>query len=86
MVFTRNLYYEGPWKSKLEWVERIFIQPNVVTGTVAYENGEIDLHTVDAVELDHIRKNPVLSRELDLSPMFTTWYLFFQTTVAPFDI
>ena len=85
MVFTRNPFYEGPWKSKLERIERIFTQPNVATGTVAYENGEIDLHTVDAVELDHIRKNPVLSRELDLSPMFTTWYLFFQTTVPPFD-
>jgi ABC-type transport system substrate-binding protein len=56
------------------------------SGIAAYENNEIDLIPLESpAELDRIKKDPELSRQLWIYDGFGTNYLFFKTQTPPFN-
>jgi ABC-type oligopeptide transport system substrate-binding subunit len=84
MSFALNPYYTGPNKGYLERIVGLFFS-DAGPGTLPYENGEVDRHVVDAMDMDRVLRDPALSRELDRSPFPATWYLFFKTGMPPFN-
>lgn len=84
MSYVLNPNYTGPNKGYLERLVGVFFTGSG-PGTIPYENSEIDLHTIDAMDMDRVLRDPVLSEEIDRSPFPATWYLFFKTLQAPFN-
>jgi ABC-type oligopeptide transport system substrate-binding subunit len=92
MTFGLNPYYNGPNRAHLRQVVRRFTGPVGATSTaggsgiVSYENDEIDLIQVQSpAEVDRIRKDPQLSKQLWRSDGFSTNYIFFRTQQPPFN-
>jgi oligopeptide transport system substrate-binding protein len=50
-----------------------------------YENGELDVSPVPSTELERVRADAVLSKELMIAPVLCTYYYGFNTTKPPFD-
>lgn len=50
-----------------------------------YENGELDIQPAPIADLDRIKADPVLSKELMVAPVLCTYYYGFNTTKPPFD-
>lgn len=84
MSFVLNPYYNGPNKGFLERITGLFYT-GAGPGTLPYENNEVDLHVVDAMDVTRVLNDPVLSKEIDRSPFPATWYLFFKTEAPPFN-
>jgi ABC-type oligopeptide transport system substrate-binding subunit len=86
LVYELNPHYNGPNKGYLERYTAI-ISPagGVGVGTALYENNEVDRAGVSALDLERVKKDPVLSKELWRWPVFTTWYLIFKTQEPPFN-
>lgn len=92
MSFTLNPYYSGPNSARLRKIVRRFTGPVGATsaaggiGITAYENNEIDWIVVESpAELDRLKKDPVLSKQLWTYDGFATNYIFFRTRQPPFD-
>ncbi|MBI4532264.1 MAG: peptide ABC transporter substrate-binding protein [Candidatus Latescibacteria bacterium] len=86
LVYELNPRYNGPNKGYIErYVAIINPVGGVGAGTVPYENNEMDRLVISTLDLDRVRKDPVLSKELWRWPVFTTWYLIFKTQAPPFD-
>jgi len=90
IVITLNPYYKGIHKAYLEKIILYFGAPE--THFPAYQAGEIDAVycTSDATlitpaDLEVIRKDPELSKEVYIFPYLGTWYIFFDTFHPPFD-
>jgi len=84
MSFVLNPYYTGPNKGFLERITGLFYT-GAGPGTLPYENNEVDLHGVGAMDMTRVLNDPVLSQEVDHSPFPATWYLFFKTEQPPFN-
>ncbi|MBM3265528.1 MAG: peptide ABC transporter substrate-binding protein [candidate division Zixibacteria bacterium] len=92
MTFTLNPHYNGPNRAYLRRIVRRFTGPVGATSTAggsgiaAFENDEIDLIQVTSpAELDRIKKDPVLSKQLWAYDGFSTNYIFFRTGQPPFN-
>lgn len=83
MTFVLNPFYDGPNKGYLERIIGLFYTGT--PGTLPYENNEVDRHVVDAMDIERVARDPVLSKQLDKSPFPATWYLFFKTAQPPFN-
>ncbi|MBI4551861.1 MAG: peptide ABC transporter substrate-binding protein [Candidatus Latescibacteria bacterium] len=84
MTFVPNPNYNGPYRPILQSVRNTFREPAAAT-ILPYENDEVDLDSVDLNDLDRVKRDPRLSRDLAPSPTMTTWYLFFRTRQSPFQ-
>ena len=51
----------------------------------AYEAGELDVSGVPLTEIDRVKADPTLSKELKIGPVLCTYYYGFNTTKPPFD-
>jgi oligopeptide transport system substrate-binding protein len=84
LVLVKNPYW---YDAKTVSIEQINI-PIVAEDSTAlamYENGELDLGPVPGDQMDRIKADPVLSKELYVSPVLCTYYWGFNTTKPPFD-
>ncbi len=84
ILFVLNPYYTGPNKGFLERITGLFYT-GAGPGTLPYENDEVDLHSVGAMDMTRVLNDPVLVKEIDRSPFPATWYLFFKTERPPFN-
>jgi len=85
MVMVKNKYY---YDAKNVSIERINWAMVVEASTelAMYENGELDsTHTVSTVDMDRLKADPVLSKELYIGADLATYYYGFNTTKPPFD-
>jgi oligopeptide transport system substrate-binding protein len=55
------------------------------TAFALYENNELDTAGVPLPEMDRVKADPVLSKELKISPDVCTYYYGFTNTKPPFD-
>jgi oligopeptide transport system substrate-binding protein len=55
------------------------------TAMAMYENGELEVAAVPLEDLDRVKADPVLSKELYIAPQLATYYYGFNTTKAPVD-
>lgn len=84
MTFVPNAVYNGPHTPILQEVRYTFREPGSAT-LLPYENNEVDIDGVDINDLERIRQDPNLSRDLVKINAMGTWYLFFRTQQAPFN-
>jgi oligopeptide transport system substrate-binding protein len=55
------------------------------TAMAMYENGELDVVSVPLADMDRVRADPTLSKELYVAPYLCTYYYGFNNTKPPFD-
>jgi ABC-type oligopeptide transport system substrate-binding subunit len=85
MIFALNPRYTGPNKGSVERIVELFHTPNASNEMLAYENNEVERAAVAVQDIDRIRRDPVLSRQLYTYPYFATTYMIMQTQKPPFS-
>ncbi|MFH1085813.1 MAG: peptide ABC transporter substrate-binding protein [Chloroflexota bacterium] len=55
------------------------------TAFAMYENGELDVTAVPSADMDRVKADATLSKELYIAPNLCTYYYGFNTTKKPFD-
>ncbi len=83
MVLKKNPYYYGAKDVQLSRVV-IPIIP-VASGTLPYENNELDMTTLQAGDLKRLQSNPRMQKDVFRYPFPGTWYLIPQVTKPPFN-
>ncbi len=84
MVFKKSPKY---YDAKTVSIETItgYMVVETSTAFAMYENGELDVAAVPSPDLDRVKADPVLSKELYIAPVLCTYYYGFNTTKPPFD-
>jgi len=84
MVMVKNKYY---YDAKTVDIDRINYAMVVEASTAfaMYENGELDVESPPLDDMDRVKADPVLSKELYMAPRLCTYYYGFNTTKPPFD-
>lgn len=85
VVYALNPHYTGPWKPMLEHMEMIIVPESGAPLLQMYQAGEIDTAPMGGDELAQVMADPATSSEVYSQTAFTTAYLFFNDTKAPFD-
>ena len=92
MTFILNPHYNGNNPAFLRKIVRIFTgqvgatSASGAVGMLPYENNETDIITVNRpADLERIKNDPVLRKELWTYDGFGTEYLFFRTQEPPFN-
>ena len=70
--------YNGPVKGFLSKIHSIF-KNRGNTGLLSYENDELDLVQIDVRDLNRLKKDEILSKQIHKYMDFNTIYLFFKT-------
>jgi oligopeptide transport system substrate-binding protein len=83
IVLKKNPYYYGAKGVHLTRVV-IPIIP-IASGTLPYENNELDLTALQSGDLKRLQSDPRTSKDVFRYPFPGTWYLLPQTTKPPFD-
>ena len=85
LVLIKNPYYEGPWKDtrKIDRIEFMAVQDPWSQGVAPYEANEVDVAIVPATDLDRIKADPKLSKELQLLPIAGSNIMVFDTKNPP---
>lgn len=92
MTFRLNSHYRGNNPSHIRKIVRLFSGPagtgsaSKNLGLLPYENDEVDLVSVASpADLDYIRRDPVLRKQLWEFNGVSTEYLFFRTREPPLN-
>ncbi|HYB44630.1 MAG TPA: peptide ABC transporter substrate-binding protein [Candidatus Methylomirabilis sp.] len=83
IVLKKNPYYFGAKDVHLNRVV-IPIIP-VASGSLPYENNELDLTALQAGDLKRLQSDPRMQKDVFRYPFPGTWYLIPQSTKPPFD-
>jgi len=84
MTMIKNPYYYGAKDvqiGKINWAMVV----EASTAMSMYENGELDVTNPPLDDMDRIKADPTLSKELYIAPQLCTYYYGFNTTKPPFD-
>jgi ABC-type oligopeptide transport system substrate-binding subunit len=89
LVLRRNEAYYGARAVAIPEVRYLMV-PESSTGLAMYENGELDLLgggylSLPAPDIPRIKADPVLGRQLRITPAMCTYYLGFNTARPPLD-
>lgn len=84
MVMVKNPKYFNAKNVSIETINWAMVQEES-TAFAMYENGELDVAGVPSPDLDRVRADPVLSKELYTAPILCTYYYGFNNTKPPFD-
>lgn len=87
IVLEPNPTYPGPSTPYLERIiARLYNAAAQPPFLASYEAGEVDYVLLNnPAEINRVRSDPVLRRQLNTYTNFTTYYLFMDTRVPPFD-
>jgi len=84
MIMVKNPYFYNAKNvqiAKINWV----MVTEESTEFAMYENGELDVANPPLDDMDRVKSDPVLSKELYIAPSLCTYYYGFNTTKAPMD-
>ena len=84
MVFVKNPYYYRAKEVSIERVECVMVVEDS-TAFAMYENGELDVQNAPLDDMDRIKADPELSKELYIAPDLATYYYGFNLTKPPMD-
>jgi len=83
MTLRKNPYYFG---AKDVFLTKVVIPIiPVASGALPYENNELDMTALQAVDLKRLQADPRAGRDVFRYPFPGTWYLTPQVTKPPFD-
>jgi oligopeptide transport system substrate-binding protein len=84
MVLVKNPHYYGAKDVSVEQINYVMVV-ETSTAFAMYENGELDVAAVPLEDIDRVKADPELSKELTISPELCEYYYGFNTTKPPFD-
>ncbi len=84
MVMIKNPYYFSAKTVTIEKINWSMVQEDS-TRMAMYENGELDSVGVPSADMDRVKADPVLSKELTIAPDVCTYYIGMNNTKPPFD-
>ena len=84
LILEKNPDYPEGDKVQIERVHYVMIA-EVSTAMAMYEDGELDSTEVPLEDMDRVKADPVLSKELTIAPYLCTYYYGFNNTKPPFD-
>ncbi len=84
MVFVKNPYYVNAKNVDIDRVEAVMVVEES-TAFAMYENGELDVVGVPSTEMERVKSDPVLSKELYIAPYLCTYYYGFNVSKPPMD-
>ena len=84
MVMKKNPYWFDSRKVSIEQINWAIVVEDS-TAFAMYENNELDVQNAPLPDMDRIKADPVLSKELTVAPVLCTYYYGFNTTKPPFD-
>ncbi len=84
MVMVKNPYHPDAKNVDIDRVEFVMVVEES-TALAMYENGELDVVGAPSADMDRIKADPVLSKELYQAPRLCTYYYGFNVTKPPFD-
>ena len=85
VVYGLNPEYNGPWKPKIERLEMTIIPESGAPLLQMYQADEIETAPLDGDQLAQVMADPNMQNQVFSQTAFTTAYLFFNDTKAPFD-
>jgi oligopeptide transport system substrate-binding protein len=86
MTLVKNPFWPGienSPKPKIDEVDLVFLDDSASFSS--YEAGSADVAIAPLPELDRIKSDPQLSKELYIGPSFGTYYYGYNVTKPPFD-
>ena len=84
MVFVKSPFHYNAANVDIEVVDCVMVVEDS-TAFAMYENDELDVQAPPLDDMDRIKADPVLSKELYIAPDLSTYYYGFNVTKAPFD-
>jgi len=84
MVFVKNPHYWDADKVQIERIEAVMVT-EASTAFAMYEANELDYESPPLEEMDRVKADPVLSKELLIAPRLCTYYYGFTNNKPPFD-
>jgi len=84
MTLVKNPYYYNADMVQITVLDFVMIV-EASTSFAMYENGELDSTGVPLDDLDRVKADPVLSKELFIAPAACTYYYGFTTDKPPMD-
>ncbi len=84
MRLVKNPLWINADDVQIEVIELAMIE-EASTAFALYENNELDTTGVPLPEMDRVKADPVLSKELRIAPVPCTYYYGFVNTKPPFD-
>jgi len=84
MVMKKNPYWWGAKDVAIEEINCVMVV-EASTAFAMYENGELDVQDVPLEDMDRVKADPELSKELYIAPRLCTYYYGFNVTKPPTD-
>lgn len=84
MRLVKNPLWINADNVQIEVIDMLMIE-EASTAFALYENNELDTTGVPLPEMDRVKSDPVLSKELRIAPVPCTYYYGFVNTKPPFD-
>jgi len=84
MVMKKNTLWFGAKDVNIETINWAMVV-EASTAFAMYENGELDVSAPPLEDMDRVKADPVLSKELRIGPVLCTYYYGYNTTKPPFD-
>ncbi len=84
MVFVKNPYWYGAKSVSIERINCVMVVEDS-TAFAMYENGELDVQNPPLEDMDRVKADPVLSKELYIAPALCTYVYGFNLTKPPMD-
>ncbi len=84
MRLVKNPLWINADDVQIEVIDMVMIE-EASTAFALYENNELDTTGVPLPEMDRVKADPVLSKELRIAPVPCTYYYGFVNTKPPFD-
>ena len=84
LVLVKNPYYYDAKNVAIETIDCVMVVEDS-TAFAMYENGELDVQPVPLDDIDRVKADPVLSKELYIAPRLCTYYYGFNVTKPPTD-
>lgn len=84
MAFVKNPHYVDAKNVDIDRVEAVMVVEES-TAFAMYENGELDVVGVPSTEMERVKSDPVLSKELYIAPYLCTYYYGFNVSKPPMD-
>ncbi len=84
MVMVKNPHFYNAKNVSIEQINFVMVT-ETSTAFAMYENGELDVAAVPLEDMDRVKADPVLSKELTIAPRLCTYYYGFDTSEFPVD-